>query len=217
MTLMHTTIGPDGGLGDEVLLDGRVCDCCQTSAARTERGAIIVYRDRSDKEVRDISVVRHADGRWSEPQTLAADGWEINGCPVNGPAVAAEGRRAAVAWFAAPGDKPRVNIVFSTDAGKTWSAPFSLDDGRPIGRVDVALLPSGGALVGWMEQTEKAAELRVRRVSPDGARGPMTVVADSSAARSSGFPRMKAAGGEVVFAWRDPAQPPRVRTAVLED
>ncbi len=217
MTLMHTTVGPDGRLGDEVLLDGRVCDCCQTSAVRTERGAIVVYRNRSEKEVRDISFVRYVDGRWSEPQTLAADGWEINGCPVNGPAIAAEGRRAAVAWFAAPGDEPRVRVAFSADAGETWSAPLSVDDGRPIGRVDIVLLPRGGALVSWMEQTTKGAELRARRVSPDGARGPMAVVADSSAARSSGFPRMEAGGGEVVFAWRDPAEPPRVRTAVLEN
>ena len=216
MALMYTSIGPDGRLGDEVLLDGRVCDCCQTSAVWTDRGAIVVYRDRSEKEVRDISAVRYVDGRWSAPQTLAADNWEINGCPVNGPAIAALGRRLAVAWFAAP-DKPRVRVAFSADAGETWSAPFVVDDRRPIGRVDVVLLPKGDALVSWMEQTEKGAELRVRRFAPDGGRSPGIVVADSSAARSSGFQRMEAAGGEVVLAWRDPAEPPRVRTAILEN
>jgi hypothetical protein len=215
MALMHTTIGADGRLGEEVVLDGRVCDCCQTGAAPVEGGALVVYRDRSQTEVRDISVVRFAHGRWSEPRTLADDGWEIDGCPVNGPAVAARGRRVAVAWFAAPRDEPAVRVSFSADAGETWSAPFPVDDGRPIGRVDAVLLPEGDALVSWMEQTAKGVELRARRVGLRGGRGPAITVADSSAARSSGFPRMEAAGSEIVFAWRDPAEPPRVRTAVL--
>jgi hypothetical protein len=70
-------------------------------------------------------------------------------------------------------------------------------------------------VVSWLEQTPKASELRVRRVSPDGTRGPALTVAESSAARSSGFPRMVRSDDEVVLAWRDAAEPPRVRTAVL--
>ncbi len=67
----------------------------------------------------------------------------------------------------------------------------------------------------WLEQTQKGTELRVRRVSPDGTRGEALTVADSSAARSSGFPRMVRSDDEVVLAWRDAAEPPSVRTAVL--
>src|SRR5262249_43825753 len=80
MSLIHTMIGLDGTLGKEVLLDGRVCECCQTSAAPTPDGMAVVYRDRSEKEVRDISIVRLKNGQWSEPQPLSKDGWEINGC-----------------------------------------------------------------------------------------------------------------------------------------
>ena len=32
------------------------------------------------------------------------DGWKIAACPVNGPAVAANGKRVALAWFTAPND-----------------------------------------------------------------------------------------------------------------
>jgi hypothetical protein len=53
-----TMIGLDGTLGKEVLLDGRVCECCATSAASTPDGIAVVYRDRSKEEVRDISIVR---------------------------------------------------------------------------------------------------------------------------------------------------------------
>ena len=68
MSLIHTTLGRDSRLGAETVLDGRVCDCCQTDAARAEGATVVVYRDRSEKEVRDISVVRFAGGRWSEPR-----------------------------------------------------------------------------------------------------------------------------------------------------
>ncbi|HET9529267.1 MAG TPA: sialidase family protein, partial [Blastocatellia bacterium] len=107
MTLRHTTISAGGELSGEVVLDSRVCECCQTSAAQTSEGAVVVYRDRSEKEVRDISIVRFSRGRWTEPEIVHGDGWEIEGCPVNGPSVAASGRRVAVAWFTAAKDTPR--------------------------------------------------------------------------------------------------------------
>jgi hypothetical protein len=120
-----------------------------------------------------------------------------------------------VAWYTAPGEKARVKAVFSADAAKTFGTPIVVDDGRPIGRVDVVLLDAGRALVSWLEQAEKGAELRVRRVSADGTRGRALTVADASAARSSGFPRMVRSGNEALLAWRDAAEPRRVRSAVL--
>src|SRR5262249_53345450 len=80
MSLMYTVIGLDGTLGKEVLLDGHVCECCQTSAALTPDGMAVVYRDRSEKEVRDISIIRLKNGQWAEPQPLSKDGLEIHGC-----------------------------------------------------------------------------------------------------------------------------------------
>jgi len=215
MSLVHSTFDRQGRLGPETVLDGRVCDCCQTDAAVAEGATVVVYRDRSEKEVRDMSVVRFVDGRWSEPRPLAHDGWEINGCPVNGPAVAAAGREVAAAWFTAANEKSRVSVAFSQDSGATFGPAVAVDDGRPLGRVDVVFLAKGVALVSWLEQAEKGTELRVRQVSPDGTRGQALTVADSSAARSSGFPRMVASGGEVILAWRDAAEPPKVRTGVL--
>jgi hypothetical protein len=214
MSLMHGTIGSDGRLGGETMLDGRVCDCCQTDAARAGDATVVVYRDRSAREVRDVSVVRFAGGRWSEPQPLAADGWEINGCPVNGPAVAASGSQVVAAWFTSPRDRSRVSVAFSTDAGATFGAPIVVDEGRPVGRVDV-VMTGERALVSWLEQGKKGVELRVRHVAADGTRGVPLTVADTSAARSSGFPRLLETGGEVLVAWRDAGEPPRVRTAVL--
>jgi hypothetical protein len=215
-SLVHTTVGSDGRLGAETVLDGRVCDCCQTDAALVDGGLVVVYRDRSETEVRDVSVVRFTGGAWSAPRRLADDGWEINGCPVNGPAVTAAGAKVAAAWFTAAGGEPRVKVASSSDGGATFGAPVVVDDGRPLGRVDVVFL-DGRPLVSWLEQTETGAELRVRRLAADGSRGEALTVAESSAARSSGFPRMARSGGEVVVAWLGGGETPRVRTAVLAD
>lgn len=215
MSLVHTTIDRDGGLGAETLLDDRVCDCCQTDAAVTDSGIVLVYRDRSPKEVRDMAVIRHAGGRWSEPKTLAADGWEINGCPVNGPAIAASGEQVAVAWFTAPAGTSLVKAAFSSDSGATFAAPVVVDNGHPLGRLDVVMLGDGSALVSWLEQVDPSAQLRVRRIRPSGKADPPVTIAESTGARSSGFPRMVRSGDEVLVAWRDAGEPPRVRTAVI--
>jgi hypothetical protein len=214
MTLRYTTIDARGRLSDDALLDSRVCDCCQTSAALTSDGAIVAYRDRSEKEIRDISVVRFSKGRWTEPRALNVDDWEIHGCPVNGPAVSADGRRVAVAWFTAAKDTPRVKVIFSSDAGATFGEPSQVDEGAPVGRVDVVMLADGSALVSWLERTVRGGEVKVRLLRPDGSRGPSFTVTESSAARASGFPRMVRRGDEIIFAWTDPATPSRVRTAV---
>jgi hypothetical protein len=215
MRLMATTVDADARLGPETILDARVCDCCQTAAARTQDGLLIAYRDRTAAEVRDISILRSTAGGWSEPRPLAADGWTIDGCPVNGPALDGRGRAAAAAWFAAPGDEPRVQAAFTADGGATFAAPVRIDGGRPVGRVDVVLIEDGDALVSWLESAGERAELRLRRVRADGRPGPPLVVAAASGERATGFPRLERAGGEVVVAWRDTAEPPRVRTALI--
>lgn len=216
MTLRYTTVGRDGRLAEDEMLDPRVCECCQTSAAMTSEGPVIVYRDRSEKEIRDISIVRFAKGRWIKPRTVHADGWEINGCPVNGPSVAARRRRVAVAWFSGAKDTPQVKVAFSNDAGASFNQPFRVDDGDPVGRVAALILPNGSALVVWMERAEKGAEIRARLIRPDGSRDGSITVARSSAARASGFPRVARAGNDIVFAWTEPGNPSRVRTAVID-
>lgn len=213
MTLRFAAIDANSKISEDVLLDARVCECCQTSAALTSEGAIVVYRDRSEKEIRDISVVRFSKGRWTEPRILNADGWEIQGCPVNGPSVSAEGNRVAVAWFTAAKETSRVKVVFSSDDGATFASPIVVDEGSPVGRVDVLMLTDGSALVSWLERTGKSGEVKVRRIRPDGSRDEAMTVAESNAARSSGFPQMARAGNEIIFAWTDPGSPSRVRTA----
>lgn len=216
MTLRYTTVGPDGRAAPDRELDGRVCDCCQTGMAMTGRGPLVVYRDRGPTEVRDIYVTRLVDGAWTPGRPVHDDGWVMPACPVNGPQAAADGDRVAVAWYTGADSTAQVKVAFSSDAGATFGAPARVDGGNPEGRVDVVLLADGGALVSWMERAGgQQAEVRVRRVGADGRMGEPRTVAGSSAARSSGFPRMVPAGENLVLAWTAPGDSSRVRAASI--
>lgn len=213
MTLRYAAIDADGKLSDEVQLDDRICECCQTSAALTSDGALAVYRDRSDKEIRDIHFVSRQQGNWSAPRPVHGDNWEINGCPVNGPSVAADGKRVVVAWYTGANDTPRVKAAFSNDAGASFGKAIEIDDGETLGRVDALLLRDGSALVCWLSGNAEGGAIKVRRVRPDGSLGPAAVIAKTDISRSSGFPRMALLGDEVHFAWTEFGKPSYVRTA----
>ncbi len=128
MSLRYAEIDEAGEIHAQTLLDARTCDCCQTSAALTSAGPIVVYRDRSEGEIRDISLVRRLDGRWTAPAVLHEDDWHIPACPVNGPAVSAMGDRLAIAWYTAADDVPRVFVAFSEDAGASFGKALRVDD-----------------------------------------------------------------------------------------
>ncbi len=211
MTLRYVKIKRDGTLTDEAKLDARVCECCQTSVAMTAEGPVIVYRDRSEEEMRDISIVRWKAGKWTEARTVHNDGWKLSGCPVNGPSVSAVGKKVAVAWFTAVSDKPQIRLVFSADAGESFGKPITIDDGNPAGRVEVLMLEDGSALVCWLEKATGSGSVRVRRVWPDGKMDGSIMVAPNGTARSNGFPQMALKGKTLIFAWTSS----RVMTAAM--
>lgn len=216
MTLRYAAIDAEGKISDDAQLDERVCECCQTAATLTSDGVMAVYRDRSQTEIRDIYSVRQSNGSWGSPQAVHADNWQINGCPVNGPSIAADGRRVAVAWFTGANDAPRVKVAFSTDAGVTFGKPIEVEEANAVGRVDALLLSDGSALVCWMSGTVESGEIKVRRILPEGTLEPASVIAKTDISRSSGFPRMARLGNEVHFAWTEFGKPSRIRTAVAD-
>lgn len=217
MTLRFRIMAPDGTLDSEMLLDDRTCECCQTALAQTASGLVAAYRDRSHDEVRDVVVARYAKGVWSEPTALGSQGWQINACPVNGPSLGTSGDTVVATWFTGAGDLPRVYAAFSGDGGATFGDPIPIDDGHPVGRVDVQLLDNGAALVIWLERGARATEVRGRLVGIDGGRRGSWLVTSSSEARAAGFPRVTRAGDQVVFAWTEtgPAGGVRVAAALL--
>jgi hypothetical protein len=199
MTLRAAVVNKLGQKINEWELDNRTCDCCQTDIAITNNGPVVVYRDRGEDEVRDMSVVRFVDGHWTEPATVHKDNWKIKGCPVNGPRISAIGNNLAVAWFSVIDSKPQVNVAFSSDGGETFQNPIRMNENPTVGRVDIVMIDEQTAWVSWMEgNTIKAAS-----ADSKGNKGKSIIVAESSESRAGGFPQMTLAGSKLVFAWTD--------------
>jgi len=203
MTLRHVSFDSAGKERSGSVVDGDTCSCCTTSFVRTSGGLIAAYRDHQLGEIRDISIVRRVGGRWTPPQTVHRDGWEINACPTNGPVLAATGAHVAIAWFTAAHDRPVVNVAFSDDAGEHFGAPTSIAGPSPAGWPAIALLDDGAAAVAWLERTGQGqGELRLRRIGRDGTPGATRVVARAPATRSTGIPQMVRVGDRLLLAWR---------------
>jgi hypothetical protein len=215
MSLRATTVGSDGKLGSDLLLDDRTCECCQTALVRAGGGLVAAYRDRSESEIRDIAVVRYVNESWSEPVQVAEDNWYYPGCPVNGPQLSALGDTLAVVWFTAPEHSAAVYAAFSYDAGASFGPRIRIDDGDPLGRVDVELLPGRRAVVSWLERTEAGAEIRARLVGAGGNVAGERLVSETAESRASGFPRLARVGDELLVAWRLVGEGGGVRVAAL--
>jgi hypothetical protein len=211
MALRAAIFDVNGRQRPETVVDSRVCECCPLANAATSEGVIVAYRNRSANETRDIYVTRLVNGRWNTPVVVHNDGWKIEACPVNGPAISARGREVAVAWFTAPNDQGRTFVAFSHDGGRTFGAPVRVDEASSSGRVGVELLNDGSAAVTWVEFTQQRSQFSVRRIDASGSRGPVVQIAEAGGTR---IPRIAQHGDELLFAWTETVNnTPRIRTA----
>lgn len=194
----------DGSVVRDREVDPDVCTCCPTALGRTTDGWIAAYRDHRPGEIRDISFVRFDGKSWSDPQPVHPDGWELRGCPVEGPSIATLDNDVLVAWLTRANKVTRVHYVCSADGGKTFGNATVLDDGNPVGRPHVVPLDRQHYLAMWVEKTEGAeCELRARRISRQGVTSSSTVLATVPGARAAGYPRIALHDNEILLAWRD--------------
>jgi hypothetical protein len=104
--------------------------------------------------------------------------------------------------------------MMSADSGKTFGKKIRVDAGNPAGRVEVVSLPSGDAVVSWIERTGQGPRVQVRRFAPNGtAAAPVDV--SRAGVRSGGFPKIVLSGNDFVVAWTDSSEPSQIRTAVV--
>ncbi len=190
------------------LVDASVCDCCATAAAALPAGgSVVAYRDRTAAEMRDVQVaIRPATGPVST-HAVGSEPWKIAGCPVNGPALAANGGRLAVAWFAAPGDRARAGVALSEDGGASWAPSLPIPaaaGGTPMGQLALTSFGQGFALA-WLEAIAGGSELRLARLDASGRLAPSLAIAHTGAGRVAGIPRLASAGNRLALLWVDGA------------
>jgi hypothetical protein len=209
--LWSATFDREAKQTSEATIEPRACECCQTSVAQTSEGPIVAFRGRSADETRDIHVARFAEGRWSAPAVVHNDGWQIEGCPVNGPAVTARAKEVAVAWFTAATGEGHAFVAFSGDAGRTFQRPIRIDDGSATGHVDAELLTDGSVAVSWTEFVDDEQQVRLRRVDSAGSLTPSQTIGTTMGMQ---YPRLAQGSDELIVTWSESENLfPRVRTA----
>jgi len=202
MTLRTAAIDPKGLRSNEQLVDGLVCDCCQTDVAVSSKGPIAVYRNRSVGEIRDIYVTRFVDGQWQAGSPLADDGWYITGCPVNGPAIDAMDDLVAIAWFSGANDRPVVRAAISTNAGRTFREPVEIASTRASGHVGITIIDRTSIAVSWVQSDKRGTNaINIRGLTVGGAVGPVETVGRSTLLRI--YPQLARSDDKLILAWTD--------------
>lgn len=214
MSLRSALIQRGGNILSAQEIDAKVCSCCNNDLTRAGSTHQLVFRNRSDEEIRDIGTAFWRDGLWHAHGIVHSDQWKIAGCPVNGPAIAAPlappKKRAQaeniVVWTTMVGEALAVRAKLRGE--KTASAMITLDAGETVlGRVDVAPWRDSQWLVSWLGSAPKGqsalfiavldAKLQVlekRRVTT------------LAAGRNIGMPRLASLGKRAVLLWTDATQ-----------
>jgi len=218
VSLRFARLSFDGRVLERGEIDSLACDCCQTDVAIARGGPIVIYRDRTEDEIRDVVVRRHVGGQWQPALALGAEQWRIEGCPVNGPAIDADDAEVAAAWFTAADGVGRVRFARSSDGGETFSSAVDVDADGAFGQVDVALLGDATAVVSWWRRgTDGRTALAARTVAGGGALGPIVTIAENAVAQPLDVPEMERAGDALVFAWTDAGEGGGVRAALVRN
>jgi hypothetical protein len=203
MSLRGALISREGNIKQRFLIDEAVCDCCQTSLVKTADGAMVAYRNRTDNEIRDIYTSRFDGNKWSNPKAVYDDNWEIGACPVNGPKLAVEDSLIAIAWHTAAQENPTASLAFSTDNGKTFNDPVTLNKNTSLGRVDAEVI-NGQIFVSWMEKSDNKSELKLSSFDQQKQLLNSQTVATLNESRKTGFPQMEGLENSLIFAWTNP-------------
>jgi hypothetical protein len=203
MSMRAAVIDSDMQKNLEWPIDLSTCDCCQTDVALTNSGPVVVYRDRSKDEIRDVYTTRYDGKKWTIPTRVYADQWLMPACPVNGPAISAYQNKVWVAWFTSA-QQPSVRIAYSHDAGNHFGPMREVAIKNVQGRVDV-LSDKNSVWLSWLVEENKLQTVWLAQYSHDlkTERQRFALPAVVGGGRATGFPRMQLLNNNIYMVWTD--------------
>jgi len=154
-----------------------VCFCCKTSTVVSRDGATLAaFRHIYPTNLRDMAVARSAGGdhTFDVPVRVSQDGWELTGCPEDGPALAVDDSNLVhIAWPTITGPDASHKGVFyaySADVGRSFAPRIRLDEGTGVKHAQHPQLAAAGkaAVVVWDESSASGTRIRARVVITNG-------------------------------------------------
>jgi hypothetical protein len=200
-----------------------VCYCCKTALATGPDGAIYAaWRHVYPGNLRDIAFATSpGPGQpFSSPVRVSEDGWEINGCPDDGPAMAVdEGGTVHIVWPTVVDENGPQGALFyaTTRDGRAFSPRLRIPTlgGVKPSHPQIAIDARGRILVAWDEQVSgervaAARELRIR-AGQDPAFGEILALSSGPGV----YPVIAATDDGFVAAWTAQRDPSRVEVRRL--
>ncbi len=176
---------------------GDVCECCRTQLQIDASGRMFLsYRTvpSSGPMFRDIVVAVSHDGGKSFSKTIVnQDEWEVNACPVAGPALSIDaGGQVSVTWFTGGGGRPGLYHASSADHGASFSPRRLLSPNQKLGKhSQTAMVSQGRVLVAWDDLADTTLtrwglldlkELKLQELgSQEGASFPVVAISKQTA------------------------------------
>jgi hypothetical protein len=205
--LYFTRLG-DGGAH---AITGGVCYCCKTALATASDGSIYAaWRHVYPGNVRDIAFTLSRDGgrTFAAPIRVSDDRWVLDGCPENGPAIAADDHDTVHAIWptlvngSTSSSDPALALFYAATAdGRQFSVRQRLPTEGTPRHPQIAIGPTGILSLAWDEQLNGTRRVVVAEGVP-AERGTIhfTRLAPATSERGE-FPVVAAVDGGFVVAW----------------
>jgi hypothetical protein len=187
-----------------------VCYCCKTSLIAGRGGALFAaWRQVYPGSFRDIAFSLSRDGgrTFSEPTPISRDGWAIDACPDDGPAMTVDASQTVhVVWptvIDGTGTDPQGALFYtSTRDGHTFAARTrvpTLGSAKPS-HPQIALDGAGRLFIAWDESINGKRIAALREIKPDGTAATDTGAhADAGANGASAASTAQGAASSVTF------------------
>jgi hypothetical protein len=198
-----------------------VCYCCKTSLVAKGSSVYGVWRHVYPGTQRDIAFTVSRDGgrTFSSPTRVSQDGWKIDGCPENGPAVAVDGAdRIHVSWVTPPDGKSDTPLglfyATSTD-GRVFAPRLRIPTDGPAAHTQIVARGDSSVILAWDEMTGTKRNVGLARVGPGATDSTMITRVWPAGTVAGGWPVLASSSGGFVVAWvadiSSPAQSIMVR------
>lgn len=156
--------------------DRGVCPCCPTAALLAHGQMFVAFRNQLNG-YRDIYVGSRSIGGEGDFDTTipvrATPTWMFDGCPHDGPSLAADSRNLLVAWMDASSGTPRCYYTFKPLGGGNFAEPRAVDEGADPetapsqGNIRAAIDPQGDIVLAWESSIGGAGDNHATASSDD--------------------------------------------------
>jgi hypothetical protein len=180
-----------------------LCECCRPAVDFDTRGNPVLFARMTFTDgSRD-----HALLTVNPPavQPAVTDDWQINACPMQGPALAIDaGGRYHVVWFTLGKNRQGLFYAYSDDQGRTFSQPLRVGSAAANARHAAVIARAGRVVIAWEESSGDSTQLRSMQ-SVDRGQNWLAPQVIATAAGAADYPDVIAQGDRIFVSWNSAA------------